>query len=75
MVKFSKEKIKDESKVVWIIIEAKMDRLGMSMRQLEIKVEGSVTGSLKRKIEYNICKLNEILKALNLEVSVVEKSK
>ena len=47
--------------------------LGMSMRDMERRVEGKVTGSLKRKIEFNLNKLNNILYAIDMEVRVVVK--
>lgn len=56
-------------------LEVLMSERDMNWRKLEIEFEGKVTRSLKRKVKFNIEKLNGILKGLGVELSVKKMKK
>lgn len=65
------EWIKEMSFDVLEKIEEGMRESEMSWRKLEVEIEGGVTRGLKRKVMFNVAKLNKILNPLGLELDVI----
>lgn len=55
---------------VIVDLEKTMSEQGMNWADMEIAVEGKKTRALKRKISFNVNKLNEMLKEVGLRLSL-----